>query len=163
MGEFGTGSFLARPRRKTFHVVFVGRKDGDGHLFWDCSFPLFNMYAICLSLLSSCPWIVVSGLGACSGMVGCLVSMVCLVTSPGLCLLVSWLLFILKAVLVRIHVPGLPLSTGMRMTLPWRYLSILIFWTDGSRGFFLYWGLRGCWCWCLSPCSELLLSLVWGC
>ena len=37
MGEFGTDSFLARPRSKTFPVVFVER-DGDGHLFWECSF-----------------------------------------------------------------------------------------------------------------------------
>ena len=43
------------------------------------SSPPFIMYAICLSLLSSCPWIVVSGLDAYSGMVGYLVLMVCLV------------------------------------------------------------------------------------
>ena len=49
MGEFGTDSFLVKPGRKTFHVVFVGREDGDGHLFWECSFPPpspFNMCAI---------------------------------------------------------------------------------------------------------------------
>ena len=33
------GSFLARPRRKTFLVDFAGKRDGDGHLFWECSFP----------------------------------------------------------------------------------------------------------------------------
>ena len=36
---FGTDSFLARPRRKTFLVVFCGKRDGDGHLFWECTFP----------------------------------------------------------------------------------------------------------------------------
>ena len=34
----GTDSFLARPRRKTFLVVFCGKRDGDGHLFWECTF-----------------------------------------------------------------------------------------------------------------------------
>ena len=33
MGGFGTDSFLARPRRKMFPVVSVGKRDGDGHLF----------------------------------------------------------------------------------------------------------------------------------
>ena len=37
MGEFGTDSFLVKPRRKMFLVVFVERGDGDGHLFWECS------------------------------------------------------------------------------------------------------------------------------
>ena len=38
MGAFGTDSFLVRPRRKTFPVVFVVKRDGDGHLFWECPF-----------------------------------------------------------------------------------------------------------------------------
>ena len=25
-------------KRKTFHVVFCGDPDGDGHLFWECSY-----------------------------------------------------------------------------------------------------------------------------
>ena len=70
--------------------------------FGNVPFPSFNMYGNCLSLLSSCPWIVVSGQGVYSGMVGCLVLMVCLVTNHGLRLLVSWLPFILKGVLVLI-------------------------------------------------------------
>ena len=37
-GVFGTDSFLARPRRKMFPVVFCGKRDGDGHLFWECTF-----------------------------------------------------------------------------------------------------------------------------
>ena len=40
MGEFGTDSFLARPRRKTFPCRFCGKGDGDGHLFWECTFLL---------------------------------------------------------------------------------------------------------------------------
>ena len=42
MEEFGTASFLARPRRKTFLVGFVAKKDGDGHLFCECTFPPFQ-------------------------------------------------------------------------------------------------------------------------
>ena len=30
---------MVKPGRKMFLVVFFGKKDGDGHLFWDCSFP----------------------------------------------------------------------------------------------------------------------------
>ena len=37
--EFGTDSFLVRPRRIMFPVASVGKKGGDGHLFWECSFP----------------------------------------------------------------------------------------------------------------------------
>ena len=29
---------MARPRRKTFPCRFCGRRDGDGHLFWECTF-----------------------------------------------------------------------------------------------------------------------------
>ena len=39
MGECGTESFLARPRRKKFLQGFCGQRDGDGHLFWECTFP----------------------------------------------------------------------------------------------------------------------------
>ena len=57
--------------------------------FGSVLFPRFSMFVTCLSLHSSCPSIVVSGLGAYSGMVGCLVLMVWLVTNHGLSLLVS--------------------------------------------------------------------------
>ena len=60
-GEFGTGSFLARPRRKTFLVVFVGKKMVMDIYFGSVLFPRFSMYVTCLSLHSSCPSIVVSG------------------------------------------------------------------------------------------------------
>ena len=38
MGAFGTDSFLVRPRRKMFPVNFCGKRDGDGHLFLECTF-----------------------------------------------------------------------------------------------------------------------------
>ena len=34
---------MARPRRKTFLGRFCGKRDGDGHLFWECTFsPLLQ-------------------------------------------------------------------------------------------------------------------------
>ena len=73
---------MVKPGWKVFLVVFVGRGMVMGIFFGSVPFTSFNMYAKCLSLLSSCPWIVLSGLGVYFGMVGCLVLMVCLVTKP---------------------------------------------------------------------------------
>ena len=84
MGEFGTDSFLVRPGRKMFHVVFAGREMVMDIYFGNVPFPLpFSMCAISLNFHFSCLWIVVSGLDAYSGMVGCLVLMVCLVITMG--------------------------------------------------------------------------------
>ena len=44
MGAFGTDSFLARPRRKTFLVVFVVKRDSDGHLFLRVYFLLTHKH-----------------------------------------------------------------------------------------------------------------------
>ena len=88
-GGVWNGFLLGKARKEDVPCRFCGEKDGDGHLFWECSFLPFSMYAISLSLLFSCLWIVVSGLDAYSGMVGYLVLMVCLVINPGLHLLVN--------------------------------------------------------------------------
>ena len=97
MEGYGTDSFLARPRRKMFLVVFVARGMVMDIYFGSVLFPPFSMYASYLSLPSSCPWIVVGGLGVYFGMVGCLDLTVRLAKNHGLCLLVSLLLFILKS------------------------------------------------------------------
>ena len=76
MEEFGTDSFLVRPRRKMFLVVFAGKGMEMDIYFGSVLFTPFNMCVNFPSLLFSCRWIVVSGLGAYSGMVGCLVLMV---------------------------------------------------------------------------------------
>ena len=73
MEEFGTDSFLVRPGRKMFLVVFVGRMMEMVICFGNVPFPPFSMCVSFLSLLFSCHWIVVSGQDAYSGMVGCLV------------------------------------------------------------------------------------------
>ena len=38
MEEFGTDSFLERLGREDVPCRFCGKMDGDGHLFWECSF-----------------------------------------------------------------------------------------------------------------------------
>ena len=88
-GEYGTDSFLVKPGRKMFHVVFAGRGMVMDIYFGNVPFSPFSMCAISLNFHFLCLWIVVSGLDAYSGMVGCLVLMVCLVINPGLHLLVS--------------------------------------------------------------------------
>ena len=84
MGEYGTDSFLVKPGRKMFHVVFVGRGMEMDIYFGSVPFTPFNMCATSLNFHFLCLWIVVRGLGAYSGMVGCLVLMVWLVMIHGL-------------------------------------------------------------------------------
>ena len=38
MGVYGTDSFLVKPRKEDVPCRFCGKRDGDGHLFWECSF-----------------------------------------------------------------------------------------------------------------------------
>ena len=59
---------------------FCGKRDGDGHLFWECTFlPPSSMSGNFLSLLRLCLLIAADGLGIFFGMVGCL-GLVVLVT-----------------------------------------------------------------------------------
>ena len=51
VGEFGMDSFLVKLRRKTFHVVFAGRKMVMDIYFGNVLFSPFNMCANFLSLL----------------------------------------------------------------------------------------------------------------
>ena len=61
-------------------LSFCGERDGDGHLFWECTFPSSSsMLGIFLNLLIFCLWIVATGPVVCFGMVGYLV-LVALVT-----------------------------------------------------------------------------------
>ena len=72
VGVFGTDSFLARPRRKTFLVVFVV----GGVVMVTCSGSALltpcSMSGIFLNLLILCLWIVATGPDVFFGMVGCL-------------------------------------------------------------------------------------------
>ena len=67
MGEFGTDSFLARPRRKMFHVDFVGRGMVMDICFGNVLFSPFSMCATSLNFHFLCLWIGVSGQDAYSG------------------------------------------------------------------------------------------------
>ena len=117
--------------RDGFLVDFCGKKDGDGHLFWECTFsPLqhvrdFPEFASLLSLDHS------NWPGAFFGMVGCLDMVASVTRTPGLPPLVIWLLFILNGAKVLIRwtllVAGLLLNIGMLMIFLWRCRIILIF------------------------------------
>ena len=98
MGEYGTDSFLVKPRRKMFHVDFVGKGMVMVICFGNVLFSLSSVFGIFLNLLFLCHLIAVNGHVAYSGMVGCLALMVMVVGIPGLSLLVIWPLFILRGV-----------------------------------------------------------------
>ena len=84
-------SFLVRPRRKKFRVGFVVVRDGDGHLFQECSLLPFCMSGNFLSFFLSCHWIGVIGPAVFCGVAGCLGSILLVSGTPGLPPLVSWL------------------------------------------------------------------------
>ena len=93
------GFLLGKAKKEDVPCRFCGKnRDGDGHLFWECSFSPFSMCANFLSLLFLCPWIAVIGHVAYSGMVGYLVLRVLVKKNLGLSLLVIWPLFMLKGV-----------------------------------------------------------------
>ena len=50
-GRVWNGFLLGKARKEDLPCRFCVKKDGDGHLFWKCSFPPFNMCANFLSLL----------------------------------------------------------------------------------------------------------------
>ena len=144
-GVFATDSFLARPRRKMFLVVFVV----GGMVMVTCSgsvlspppLPLTSsMFGNFLNLLIFCLWIVATGPVVCFGMVGYLVLVVLVMRTPGLPPLVIWRLFILNSALVLIRwtlmVAGLLLSIGMLMISPQFldkvYMSIVVSGADGQ-------------------------------
>ena len=39
MGEFGNGFLLGKAKKEDVPCRFCGNEDGDGHLFWECTFP----------------------------------------------------------------------------------------------------------------------------
>ena len=87
-GGVWNGFLLGKARKEDVPCRFCGKKDGDGHLFWECSFHSLSKCANFLNLLILCPLIAVIGHVAYSGMVGCLALMVLVIGIPGLSLLV---------------------------------------------------------------------------
>ena len=83
-GGVWNGFLLGKAKKEDVPCRFCGKRDGDRHLIWECSSPLFpsSMFGIFLNLLILCLWIVANGLVACFGMFGCLVLLVMRI--PGL-------------------------------------------------------------------------------
>ena len=56
-GRVSNGFLLVKAKKEDVPCRFCGKRDGDGHLFWECSFPPppFSMCANFLSLLFLCP------------------------------------------------------------------------------------------------------------
>ena len=74
-GGAWNGFLLGKAKKEDVPCRFCGKRDGDGHLFWECTFSpphSFNMLGIFLSLLLLCPSIAAAGLVVYFGMVGCL-------------------------------------------------------------------------------------------
>ena len=113
---------IGKARKEDVPCRFCGMRDGDGHLFWECSFPIVQHvrdlpeFSFLMSLDRSKWPRCLLWHGWLPGLNG----MLC--DTPGLYLLVSSLLFILKGALVLIGLiflqPGLLLITGMLMISP---------------------------------------------
>ena len=81
------GFLLGKAKKEDVPCRFCGKTDGDGHLFWECTFLPSNMVGNCLSSLQLCPWIAASGPDVCFGMGGCLDLVVLVTVTLGLPLL----------------------------------------------------------------------------
>ena len=75
-GGVWNGFLLGKAKKEDVPCRFCSKRDGDGHLFWECPFPSCSMFGNFRNLLTSCPLIVAGGHGAYFGMVGCLVLVV---------------------------------------------------------------------------------------
>ena len=86
------GFLLGKAKKEGFLCRFCGKRDGDGHLFWECTFLApSSMLGNCLSSLHLYPWIVAGGPDVCYGMGGCLDLVVLVIGTLGLLLLGNWL------------------------------------------------------------------------
>ena len=75
-GGAWNGFLLGKAKKEDAPCRFCGKRDGDGHLFWECTFSLFCMFGNFLSLPPLCPWILINGPDVLCGMAGYLVSAV---------------------------------------------------------------------------------------
>ena len=80
-GGVWNGFLLGMAKKEDVPCRFCGKRDGDGHLFWECTFLPFSTFEIFLNSLILCPLTAASGPNVCFGMVGCL-DFVVLVTKP---------------------------------------------------------------------------------
>ena len=145
-GGVWNGFLLGKAKKEDVPCRFCGKRDGDGHFFWECtSSPLSpSMSGIFLSLLLLCSLTAATGPVVCFGL--------------GLPLLVIWRLSILRGasvlILLTLLIVGLLLTIGMLTILPWNCLNILM---SGLMGF----EVAGAGVYL--PASELAFeNLVWG-
>ena len=167
MVEVWNGFLLGKAKKEDVSCRFCGKREGDGHLFWECSFlPLQHVrelpeFASLMSLDRS-NW------PRCLLWHGWLPGLSSLVLrTPGLPPLVIWRLFNLNDVLVRILlillVPRLLLSIGMLLILPWRCLSTLMSGLVVVERISLLLGVLRLLVLVCMPASELVFDgLIWG-
>ena len=60
-GGVWNGILLGKAKKEDVPCLYCGKRDGDGHLFWECTSHPSNMLGNCLSSLHLCPWIAASG------------------------------------------------------------------------------------------------------
>ena len=130
-GRVWNGFLLGKAKKEDVPCRFCGKRDGDGHLFWECTFPPSCMFGSYPSLPLLCPRIVASGPVVCFGMAGCLGSVVLVRGILGRLPLGIWLVVSLSAVRVLILwillLFGPRLDIGMLMILLWKCLILLTF------------------------------------
>ena len=129
-GGARNGFLIGKAKKEEVPCWFFGQRDGDGHLFWECTFHPSSMLGNFLSSLLLCHLIAANGPGVFFGMGGCLDLVVLVTVSLGLPLLEIQHAVILDVAWVPIRLTllvGLLLTIGMLMILPWRCRSILIF------------------------------------
>ena len=69
-GAVWNGFLLGKVRKENVPCRFCGVPGGDGHLFWECSYPLWLLSERVLSFMTLSFWIRLVGRDAFFGMVG---------------------------------------------------------------------------------------------
>ena len=68
-GRIWNGFLLGKAKKEDVPCRFCGKRDGDGHLFWECTFPPSSMLVNYLSSFFLSLLIPTSGLGVFFGVV----------------------------------------------------------------------------------------------
>ena len=103
------GFLLGKVRRENVPCRVCGGPDGDGHLFWECSYSLWLLSERVLSFMTLSIWIRLVGRDAFFGMVGYLPCLELMMVIPGQLMLRMLLLSVWRLLLVPMlgdRVPG---------------------------------------------------------
>ena len=109
VGGVWNGFLLGRVRGQPVPCRFCGAPDGDGHLFWECTFPPLVEIRENPEFHNLTRWIRLIGLDACFGMVGCLCFLVLMV-------LVRGLLMLLRVLAIRLVMLWDPIHLGWSLS-----------------------------------------------